>query len=63
MSWQALVQALVLVAMLAVAVPLLGRYMAAVYGSREDGSAPGDRVFAPMERFIYKVCRIDDRRE
>ena len=27
--------------------PPLGRYMAAVYGSRADGTAPGDRVFAP----------------
>jgi K+-transporting ATPase ATPase A chain len=63
MSWQAIVQALVLVALLVVAVPLLGRYMAAVYGVREDGSAPGDRFFDPIERFIYKVCRIDHKRE
>ena len=63
MSWQSIVQAVVLVAMLVVAVPLLGRYMAAVYGVREDGSAPGDRFFDPIERFIYKVCRIDHKRE
>ena len=63
MSWQAIVQALVLVALLIVAVPILGRYMAAVYGVREDGSAPGDRFFDPIERFIYKVCRIDHKRE
>jgi K+-transporting ATPase ATPase A chain len=63
MSWQAIVQALVLVAMLVVAVPLLGRYMAAVYGARKDGSAPGDKFFDPVERFIYKLCRIDHKRE
>ncbi|MBK5331184.1 MAG: potassium-transporting ATPase subunit KdpA [Ilumatobacteraceae bacterium] len=63
MSWQAILQALVLVAMLAIAVPLLGRYMAAVYGARKDGSAPGDKFFNPVERFIYKVCRIDHKRE
>jgi K+-transporting ATPase ATPase A chain len=63
MSWQAIVQAVVLVALLVIAVPLLGRYMAAVYGVREDGSAPGDRFFGPIERFIYKVCRIDHKRE
>ena len=63
MSWQSIVQAVVLVVMLVVAVPLLGRYMAAVYGVREDGSAPGDRFFDPIERFIYKVCRIDHKRE
>ena len=63
MSWQAIVQALVLVALLIIAVPLLGRYMAAVYGVRKDGSAPGDRFFDPIERFIYKMCRIDHKRE
>ncbi|HEX2784926.1 MAG TPA: potassium-transporting ATPase subunit KdpA, partial [Ilumatobacteraceae bacterium] len=63
MSWQAMAQALVLVAILVVTVPLLGRYMAAVYGARKDGSAPGDRFFTPIERFIYKVCRIDHKRE
>ena len=49
--------------MLAVTAPPLGRYMAAVYGSRADGSAPGDRVFAPIERVIYRVLRVDDERE
>jgi len=63
MSWQSIVQALILIVALVIAVPLLGRYMANVYGAREDGSAPGDRFFAPVERFIYRVCRIDDKRE
>jgi K+-transporting ATPase ATPase A chain len=63
MSWQSIVQAVVLVIMLAVSVPLLGRYMAAVYGAGKDGAAPGDRFFDPVERFIYKVCRIDHKRE
>ena len=35
MSWQALVQALVLVGLLAATVPFLGRYMADVYGARD----------------------------
>jgi potassium-transporting ATPase potassium-binding subunit len=63
MSWQSIVQAVVLIVMLGVSAPLLGRYMAAVYGARKDGSAPGDRFFSPVERFIYKVCRIDHKRE
>lgn len=63
MSWQAIVQALVLVAALLVSVPLLGKYMANVYGARADGSAPGDRVFGPIERGIYRVCGIDAKRE
>ena len=37
--------------------------MAAVYGVREDGTAPGDRFFNPIERFIYRVCGIDHKRE
>jgi len=34
--------------------------MAKVYGG---GKAPGDRVFMPIERFIYRVCRIDPEGE
>jgi K+-transporting ATPase ATPase A chain len=63
MSWQASLQVLALVAALAIAVPLLGRYMAAVYGARDDGSAPGDRVFAPIESIVYRICRVDPKRE
>jgi K+-transporting ATPase ATPase A chain len=44
---------------LATAVPL-GRYMARVYG---NDVAPGDRFFAPLERLVYRVCRIDPTRE
>ena len=63
MSWQAVVQFLLLAVALAVTVPVLGRYMANVYGAREDGSAPGDRAFYPVERVIYRICRIDPKRE
>src|SRR4051812_14911558 len=45
MSWQSLVQIIVIAVMLLVTVLPLGRYMANVYGARADGSAPGDRVF------------------
>ena len=37
-------QIVVVVLLLAISVPLLGSYMAKVYG---DGPAPGDRLFAP----------------
>ena len=63
MTWQAIVFGLVLIFLLVVTVPPLGRYMADVYGCREDGSAPGDRFFKPIERFIYRICGIDDKRE
>jgi K+-transporting ATPase ATPase A chain len=63
MSWQDIVFGLLLVVLLLVTVPPLGRYMADVYGNRKDGTAPGDRIFNPIERFIYRVCGIDDKRE
>ena len=42
---------------------VLGRCMAVVYGARADGTAPGDRFFDPIERFIYGVCGLDHKRE
>ncbi len=50
MTGAGLFQFVALLAVLALTAPPLGRYMAAVYGSRGDGSAPGDRLFAPIER-------------
>ncbi len=47
-------------ALLAVSTPLLGNYMAKVYSG---GHAPGDRFFLPIERFTYRICRIDPDRE
>ena len=44
------------VALLAISTPLLGTYMAKVYGSKR---APGDRVFLPVERAIYRMCGVD----
>ena len=60
MSAAAWAQLLALIAALAVAAPLLGRYMARVYGG---GSAPGDRFFGPVERLIYRACGIDPASE
>ena len=54
-------QFLALVAALAILAPALGRYMAGVYGDGER--APGDRIFLPVERLIYRACRVDERRE
>ena len=63
MSWQAMLQFGALIVSLAIAAPLLGRYMALVYGSRDDRSAPGDRIFDPIERLIYRLIRVDPKRE
>src|SRR3954471_17341767 len=49
-----------LVVALAVSVPLLGGYIAKVFGG---GRAPGDRVFRPVERVIYRLGGIDEDRE
>jgi potassium-transporting ATPase potassium-binding subunit len=49
-------QLLFVIAVTAVAAPLLGRYLAAVFGG---GQAPGDRIFLPVERLTYRALRID----
>lgn len=59
MSAAAFLQLALLVGVLVVTVPLMGRYLAAVYGAREDGSAPGDRFFGPVERGIYRLFGVD----
>ena len=53
-------QFVALVVAIVVVAPPLGRYMAAVYG---DGKASGDRLFLPVERLIYRVCGVDEKRE
>jgi len=60
MSAPAIIQLVVLLVLLAVTTPVLGTYMAKVYGG---GSAPGDRVFGPVERVIFRVTRVDEKRE
>jgi potassium-transporting ATPase potassium-binding subunit len=56
MSGQSWLTLIFFFGLLAVSTPLLGNYMAKVY---ENGKAPGDRFFLPVERFCYRVCRID----
>jgi len=66
MTAQGILQLFVLILVLAATAPPLGRYMAAVYGTGEDGApsrAPGDRFFAPIERLIFRVLRVDPSRE
>ncbi|WP_375000562.1 potassium-transporting ATPase subunit KdpA [Aeromicrobium sp. CTD01-1L150] len=49
-----------LVFVVLVTAPLLGRHVASVYGG---GTAFGDRVFLPVERLVYRVCRVDPDKE
>jgi K+-transporting ATPase ATPase A chain len=65
MSGAAWVQVIVLVAALAICTPLLGGYMAKVFaaGDGSERKAPGDRIFGPVERLIYKGIGVDPKRE
>jgi len=60
MSGAAWLQFLVVIALVFAATPLLGGYMAKVYGG---GAAPGDRIFGPVERLIYRATGVDPSRE
>jgi K+-transporting ATPase ATPase A chain len=67
-------QLLFVVAVTAVAAPLLGRYLAATFrsgsvsargsvsagGRAAENRAPGDRVFLPVERLVYRVLGVDE---
>ena len=53
-------QLLALVALVLVTARLLGPYLARVLGG---GSAPGDRVFLPIERVVYRAVGVDPERE
>ncbi len=52
-GWEQLAFVVVATAVLA---PLLARYLTATF---RGGRAPGDRVFAPVERQVYRALRID----
>jgi potassium-transporting ATPase potassium-binding subunit len=49
-------EVVVLVLLLAVSTPLLGTYMAKVF---QGGKAPGDRVFGPVERLVYRITGVN----
>ncbi|HUI47185.1 MAG TPA: potassium-transporting ATPase subunit KdpA, partial [Acidimicrobiia bacterium] len=56
MTAAAWAELLLLIAMLAVSTPLLGTYLAKVYSGDR---APGDRIFGPVERLIYRLTGVD----
>jgi K+-transporting ATPase ATPase A chain len=57
-SW---VQMGVLVAVIVALTPVLGGYMAKVFG--DDDGRPGDRVFLPIERAVYRLAGVDPANE
>lgn len=66
MSAQGFFQMLVLAVALGATVVPLGRYMAKVYGTGEAAGpapAPGDRLFLPVEKGVYRLLGVDSERE
>ena len=61
MSAQGILQLTLLVALLGVTMGPIGRYMALVYTPSDR--APGDRFFGPIERRIYRLLGVDEKRE
>jgi K+-transporting ATPase ATPase A chain len=53
-------QLVALIVAIGATAPLLGRYIANVY---EGGSSRLDRVFGPVERVVFRVCRVDPEQE
>ena len=60
MSAAAWIELIVLVLAVGITAPLLGKYMAKVFGGDK---APGDRFFLPVERFGYRLMGVDPERE
>jgi K+-transporting ATPase ATPase A chain len=60
MTWQAWLQLITLVGLVVATAPVLGAYVARVFSG---GRAPGDRIFLPVERAVYRVAGVDPERE
>jgi len=60
MSTASWIQFVALGLALAASVPVVGSYLAKVFGG---GSAPGDRFFGPVERLVYRATGVDPERE
>jgi potassium-transporting ATPase potassium-binding subunit len=52
---QNVIEVIILVVLLVISTPLLGNYMAKIF---ENKKAPGDKVFGPIERLIYRVTGV-----
>ena len=57
---QNVIEVIVLVVLLVISTPLLGSYMAKIF---ENEKAPGDRVFGPAERLVYRLTGVSPETE
>ena len=57
---QNVIEVIVLIVLLAISTPILGNYMAKIF---ENKKAPGDKVFGPVERVIYRVTGVSPDNE
>ncbi|MHB8464896.1 MAG: potassium-transporting ATPase subunit KdpA [Acidimicrobiales bacterium] len=62
MTGAAWAELIALIAAFVITTPLLGRYMAKVYDP-SLGRPAGDRIFAAIERPIFRICRVDPESE
>ncbi len=60
MTAAAWAQLIALIVLLAISTPLLGNYLAKVYG---DGNSFGHRAIRPVENLIYRICGVDPESE
>ena len=57
---QNVIEVIILITLLVISTPLLGNYMAKVFQNKR---APGDRVFLPVERALYRVAGVNPEGE
>jgi potassium-transporting ATPase potassium-binding subunit len=57
---QNVLEVVVLLVLLVISTPLLGNYMAKVFQNKQ---APGDRVFLPVERSLYRMTGVNPEGE
>ena len=57
---QNVIDVIILIVLLGISTPLLGNYMAKIF---ENKKAPGDRIFGPVERLIYRLTGVSPERE
>lgn len=65
MTGAGVIQLVALIAAIVIGTRFLGSYLGGVFGAKEIGleRSPGDRLFLPIERGVYKLCGIDPERE